>query len=473
MKVLILTPLAEREVIFYLKTLRSLQDTLIDFSQIKIYFLSFHQPSNKLIQKCGFEVLDPYSYLKNLTLSSLDKDTLLRDYSSQEIKAILNHEQLTFDLKNTEKLTEKFLRYSFVIEKILSEIETKYPSLESKHLIQELAGFIAPLSVYYACKKRKWNHWMTEPSFFKGRIHFLLNSLDLKVEKKPHYSQENDSLKLAQEKIQQFIDELSHKKQIIAASKDSHHMRDMTLKKIINSRNVKILFKKFFQKYLYHQKHEFEFLGHKIFTYFKMWAKRNLNSKKYRYLEQIPANQKIFYFPFHVQLDFALTVRSPQWIDQLGLVKKLMEYLPSDSVMVVKEHPASIGCLPQKTLDSLLTDSRFILMHPQTNSFEILNRSHAVITINSKVGAEAISLGLPVFTFGNGFYTNQGLCPHFHDWQQVKEWMSLEIKPKTDPKDWAEFLTSLWSNSFETELYDSNLQQIELFAKAITVKCHF
>ncbi|MGZ5280228.1 MAG: capsular polysaccharide export protein, LipB/KpsS family, partial [Pseudobdellovibrionaceae bacterium] len=97
--------------------------------------------------------------------------------------------------------------------------------------------------------------------------------------------------------------------------------------------------------------------------------------------------------------------------------------------------------------------------------------STAVVTINSKVGAEALSRGMPVLTFGNAFYTNRGLTPHFANWEQVAQWFqqALFAKNPVSPR-WLQFLENVWRNSFATELYDltpSNVQEFSLCIKTV------
>jgi hypothetical protein len=49
------------------------------------------------------------------------------------------------------------------------------------------------------------------------------------------------------------------------------------------------------------------------------------------------------YFPFHVQLDYSLTIRCPEYLNQLALVDYVCAVLPAGVSLYVKEHPASIG----------------------------------------------------------------------------------------------------------------------------------
>jgi hypothetical protein len=116
----------------------------------------------------------------------------------------------------------------------------------------------------------------------------------------------------------------------------------------------------------------------------------------------------------------------------------------------------------------VLQNPQFRLLHPQINSHDILDRSTAVVTINSKVGAEALSRGLPVITFGNAFYTNRGLTPHFSDWKQVENWFQQALQPpKAVSQNWLSFLENVWRDSFPTELYDLTPSNVQDFAGCV------
>lgn len=456
---MILTPIAERDVHFYLATLRELQranpQNLIHF-----VFLSFYQPMNDFIRQQGFEVLDPYALMKSDIPAHWNEDFIRSHFKTPPFRDIVQHEQLTFGIQDPELCYDKFMRLIFACETILKDLEARFPQAEEKHILQELAGFLGPLSLYYVGLQRGWNSWMTEPSFYKGRIHLVHNSLFLDIPKKPLGE-------TTPAQVQNYLDEALKNKVVVAATKDAHHYKDMGLQKVFNWTNLKKLSRKVAYKYIFREKQEFDHIGNHVSRYLKMMLNRYRNEKHYSQLSDLPADKKFYYFPFHVQLDFSLTIRSPQWLDQLALIEKILEYLPENVLLLTKEHPASIGCLDQDRLDRLLNHPQFRLLHPMINSHDVLERTQAVVTINSKVGAEAYCKGIPVFTFGKAFYTEKGLIPHFENWNQARSWLHQPV-PLKSLMDWKSFLDQVWESSIATELYDLSPINVENFSNGIS-----
>ncbi len=459
MKTLILTPLAEREVNFYLETAQALQKS----SKLQIVFVSFFQPGNQLIKDSGFPVYDPYQVpVPHQDLAAWIPQAE-KDYGIASLEKLILHEKLTFGVSDPAQVFRKFQQRIHSCEQIFEQIEKDFPSSE-KQVVQELAGFMSPLALYFVARKRGWKHYFTEPSFFKGRIHFLLNDLNLHI---PRISPTDDS----RQAVKDYLAKAATTKLVVAAAKDSHHYKDMGLAKVFNSTNLKKILKKNYQKYVRGQKQEFEFFWNHSRRYMSMLINRYRNTGAYTSLDQLPSGQKYIYFPFHVQLDFSLTIRTPDWLDQLSLIEKILPHLPDGTVLLAKEHPASIGCLAQGKLEALLKHPQFRLLHPQVNSYDILDQCYGVVTINSKVGAEAITKGLPVFTFGNAFYTNIGFAEHFQSWTQfatvMEKWLRPNADADTSHAKWIEFLAQVWQDSFATELYDLTPTNVDKFAGAI------
>jgi hypothetical protein len=455
MNTIILTPIAERDVHFYLAIAKQLKER----SGSPIVFVSFYQPGNQMIRDSGFEVFDPYQAQKLSSFPLLSPSEIEKKFSTPPLKDLMLHEYLTFGISDREIIFKKFSDYFQAIDQILAEIEEKY---SNGIIIQELAGFVGPLSVFYAGMKRGWNHQFLEPSFFKGRIHFLKDNLFLNI------PASEPSIATAQT-VTQYLDQAAKGKVVVAASKDAHHYMDMGYKKVFNLTNLTKISKKLYAKYVRQEKQEFEHIFNHSLRYLKMLKNRLKNEKKYSHLIDLPADKLFIYFPFHVQLDFSLTIRCPHRLDQLGLLEEMISNLPSNMVLLCKEHPASIGCLDQPRLENLFTNPQFKLLHPQHNSYDILEKVAGVITINSKVGAEGISLGLPVISFGSAFYTKKPYCLPFENWSQfqaeVKNW-TLGKRNQTNPA-WIQFLSQVWEDSVAVELYDQKPNNISNFVEAL------
>lgn len=454
MKTLILTPIAERDVHFYLATAQKLKSMV----SVNIVFLSFYQPGNDLIKEAGYPVYDPYPNQKTWW----PKEKLQSEYGTLPMEHLILHEKLTFGISSNEICFEKLEHMFPAVDALLEKIEKDFPG--EKYVVQELAGFLSPLSLFYVAMKRGWKHYFTEPSFFKGRIHLLLNSLFLHI---PDNEPKPESTRATAE----YLSDALKNKVVVAATKDAHHYKDMGFAKVFNPENFKKISKKLYYKYVKGEKQEFDHIWNHSQRYLQMLRNRLKNSSRYSHLADLTAGQKYLYFPFHVQLDFSLTIRCPDRLDQLGLIEEALKHLPSNTVLIAKEHPASIGCLDQTRLEKVLSNPQFRLMHPQINSHDILDRCHGVLTINSKVGAEALSRGLPVISFGAAFYTDHPSQEKFKDWTQFKKivqtWTDSTNPVRPVPAEWTRFLGQVFDHSKATELYELSPKNVENFAHAI------
>ncbi len=86
--------------------------------------------------------------------------------------------------------------------------------------------------------------------------------------------------------------------------------------------------------------------------------------------------------------------------------------------LVVKEHPSDFGRSNYDKLKAGLRDTVFI----QTiSSQELIDKSLAVITVNSTVGIEGLFCSKPVITMGDAFYNVPGLVYHLGDGDELAE----------------------------------------------------
>jgi capsule polysaccharide export protein KpsC/LpsZ len=107
-----------------------------------------------------------------------------------------------------------------------------------------------------------------------------------------------------------------------------------------------------------------------------------------------------------VPADVALTIRSPQYLDQLSVIDYLARIVPHTHDVLIKEHPALIGAMDRRRMVRMLgTRDNVHLVDPRVNNYEIMRRAEAIVTINSKSGAEGLLIGRPVLALGDAFYS--------------------------------------------------------------------
>ena len=449
--IVIFAPIAERESIFYLNIAKQIkkQDENID-----IKFISFFQPYNQIIEDSGFEVFDIYDKLSNnnYVVKEFEEKFNISNINKKTI-----HEKVTFGIYDSEKLQNKFCQYLQILDKYLISLMLKNTEMA---VYQELGGFIAPLSLYYASRKNNIEHIFFEPAFFKGRLHFVRNSLD------PIEINEMSNETLPE--VERYIEESLKNKSVVIPDKDKHHFKDMGISKILNNANIKKIYEKLYYKYIKKQRQEYEHVGNHINRYLKMFINRKRSGKLYSGFD-LNMEEKFIYFPFHVQLDYSLTIRSLEYLNQLALVEYVAQLLPANINLLIKEHPASIGGFEYSRLKVILTKYDNVkLIFPTENSYNIINKSIGILTINSKTGAEALVSGKEVIVLGSAFYKD---FKNVHKVDKLNK-LELAINNTINRKYRNEYshdylFNDIWKKSYPIELYRNEKENIEKITRII------
>lgn len=437
--------IAFREAEFYSNIAQYLKEN----KGITSAFLTFYEPADSYLINKGYKVFSLHKGLKG-NLKQYDNNNvnfIKRKYNVDNIDELLFHEMHTFCRFNKKKLICKLLRYDSFFEKLLSENEIKL-------ICQELGGFVAPLSLYYNAKFKRIDHVFFEPSFFKGYLFFDKNTLEADLDFSVEVKKDEVSF------VKKYVEESIKNKSIVIPEKDRHHFKDANLSKLINKRNIFQLSKKIFYKYITRKKEEYNAIFNHVKQNIKRVIRRFFLSKSYRLPD---FSEDFFYFPLHVPIDFALTVRQRKFYDQFLLIDKIKEELPENSKLYIKEHPAAIGAYSVKKLKNLLSSSRVKLIRPDISSYDLIKKSIAVITINSKVGMEALMMGKKVLALGKSYYSSARDVIAIKDITEIKN-----IVKNTDLCDIDyNFFTKIYKNSYKGELYNNSERNIKNISEAL------
>src|SRR5262249_38620144 len=251
--------------------------------------------------------------------------------------------------------------------------------------VQELGGFLSVIAAFYAARKRGIRNWFIEPSFFRGRLYYTPDSFaapDTMATPAESVSPE----------VRAYLDQTLAQRSIVIPQKDRHQY-SAALRKVANPRNARRLVEKLWDQYALGKPQEF---GHNL-RHARVHAEMAINAARLRRLYAPMPERPFVYYPLHVPADMALTLRSPEYLDQVATIDFLLRTIPDSHLLVVKEHPAQIGAIPAARLFALARRfDNFILLPPQTSNYKVLDRADAVISVNSKSGAEALLLGKPV-----------------------------------------------------------------------------
>ncbi len=440
---IILTTLAEYQTIFWIDVCQSLKKSGYD-----VVILSFDDRSCELMDDVGIKNKNIPKIAKSF-IRKLSADELISVFLQFDIDNINfweSHERLLFKIYDKRKLDQKFASYLLAIDDVFSRLVM---NLDNVILIQELGGFISVLASMFVARKRSIDNYFMEPAFFKGRLFTLKNTLYAP------YIPSTLERSISQE-LRDYISSAISEQSIVVPEKDKHHY-NKAIQKLANIGNVKRLMQKLLDQYI-HKKHQ-EF-GHN-WVYVGLHIRMFINALRLRKKYSTLSDCKTFiYFPFHVPNDVAITLRSPEYFDQLALVEFLVRTLPSGMNIAVKEHPAMIGAIDSTRLASMLKKyDNLKLIAPSVNNYNVLNKANAVVSINSKSGAEAAMLGKPVLVLGNAFYENSPLVNRIEslrDFPKVIRNIEPVLADGIEP-----YFQTVWNHTSEGELYVNNSDNIK------------
>ena len=119
----------------------------------------------------------------------------------------------------------------------------------------------------------------------------------------------------------------------------------------------------------------------------------------------LPEGEKFFFFPLQYEPEISLATQGRGWIRQLDLVEAISLALPADRWLYVKEHPSMMmGIRPISFYKELLALPHVRLLSQTIDSYQIVPKAEAVLTITGTAGWEALMHRRPVVLFGHSFY---------------------------------------------------------------------
>lgn len=452
LKKIVFIVIASRDAEFFI----NIADVL-DSTKYKVIFYTFYSPAVLQIREAGYEVFNFHSNNFNIEFKAgkVNSIALEEKYKIESLRGFFLHERFTFNSHNESYLLSKCWLY-------LDLLDTWLKAFKPDVVIQELGGFIAPMSFYYACRKNNIKHIFLEPMMFQGTIGFVEDAINYNIKVKS---------KLRNNRVDDYVNHYITSQNAVIPKKDEHHFRDATFVKFFNFSNFRKLCLKIWYKYFMGLDQEYDAIANHVWRNFKMLINRKKLSSFYWPVKNLPRGIRYVYFPLHVPLDFQLTVRSKEWLNQIALLEQISNFLPYGVELWIKEHPAAIGAYSIDELQRLLESSNVKIISPNENSFSIIHSAAAVITINSKVGAEALMQGKPLFVLGEAFYRNQGITFDISSISELEKKLTDFLKNNSNfypnRKKIRNFLNAVWEKSLPGELYVNTSENINKFATSL------
>lgn len=449
---ILITTLAAYQTRFWIPVAQRLRNAGRD-----VHLLAFDDRSAEMAEKSGVPVVNMYRSGQQGGAPVEEERAFaarVASYGLDGTNFLFSHERVTFGIRDTAVLRRRFMIYTNAMEAVLNRLTAGGKRVIA---VQELGGFLSVIACFYAARRRGICNWFIEPSFFRGRLYYTPDSFSAP-----------DTMPVPADAVSAdvrvYLDDTLRQRAIVIPLKDQHQY-SAAFRKIANARNARRLVEKLWDQFALGKHQEF---GHNL-RHARMHAGMAFGAARLRKIYRPMPDSPFVYYPLHVPADMALTLRSPEYLDQVATIDFLLRTIPDTHVLVAKEHPAQIGAIPASRLFELARRfDNFILLPPQINNYAVLARADAVVSVNSKSGAEAVLLGKPVVVMGDAFYRS---CPLVFAAERLKD-VPQRLREALDSRGFdpamaAPYFETAWRRSFPGDLYTDNPQQLDTFAASL------
>lgn len=165
-----------------------------------------------------------------------------------------------------------------------------------------------------------------------------------------------------------------------------------------------------------------------------------------RWLRQPDWTKKYIYFPLHWPGESEMLVVNPKCEDQAMLCAYMARVLPQDMELWVKPHIANPAeGTPYAVLKTLGRLGNVRVVPPETNTWDILNKASAVVTVFGTTGFQALMLRKPVVVLGSPAYSGWGVTQDVKDLNDFPGMLEQAFRSAITEEQMLDFLASLLS----------------------------
>ena len=451
-RIVLITTLARYQTAFWILVARVLREKGQECA-----FLAFDDPSHSMLRSAGLRSFNAFNIGAQASSAATTVERELATVLGWTLPLAASHERVTYGVRDSEALARKLVQHRTAASLALQQLHAEG---HAPTVVQELGGFLSVIGTFLAARACGCDNLFIEPAFFKGRFFATRNTFAAPKIGSATREDPVDAEAVAR------MDSARDTRSIVIPTKDRHHYT-AAFTKIASLPNARRLAEKLYEKYARGERHEFGHIGSHVGKHVRMAVTSLKLRNAYRTVDQ---GARFVYYPLHVPADVALTLRAPEYLDQVSLIDYLARIVPSTHRVVIKEHPAQIGALGARSLSDLLRrHDNVVLLPPTTNNYDVLAACDLVVSVNSKSGAEALLLGKPVVVLGDAFYADSGLVRRVVGPGQLagalREGLSA---PKVASREEVErFFSRVWRASHEGELYVAESGPAELFATSL------
>jgi hypothetical protein len=115
--------------------------------------------------------------------------------------------------------------------------------------------------------------------------------------------------------------------------------------------------------------------------------------------------ERFIYYPLQYTPESSINTPAPYYVDQLRAIDALRFAMPSDHLLVVKEHPACIAVRPLSFVRALQKRAGVVLAQYRMDSRMLVRRASVTVSVTGSATLEAFLFGKPAVMLGHSFIT--------------------------------------------------------------------
>ncbi|MDP1682297.1 MAG: hypothetical protein Q8L39_11070 [Burkholderiales bacterium] len=181
-----------------------------------------------------------------------------------------------------------------------------------------------------------------------------------------------------------------------------------------------------------------------------VWASRRRLNARYcdvRSVDTLP--RKFIFYPLQYSPESSINTPAPYFLDQFRAIDAIRFAMPSDCLLVVKEHPACILLRDGHFVRRLQRTAGVVVAHYALPSMELVKRAGLTISVTGTATLEALLLGRRTVTLGSslvsGFFG--GACPI----SSLSERIATDFGAEIPHSDVVSSVASIMSVRYEVE----------------------
>jgi len=175
-----------------------------------------------------------------------------------------------------------------------------------------------------------------------------------------------------------------------------------------------------------------------------------------RSINEVP--ERFVYYPLQVTPESSINTLAPYFVDQLRAIDMILYNMPSDCMLVVKEHPAMLGLRPDSFYKELKHKPGVVLADPSIPSIELVKRAALTVSVTGTACLEAFLMARPSMHLGMTFFTRW--ISH-GDSADMKDTITKAMAAKVSDESVYDLVARMFMVSRDFVLYDPSGKYLE------------